>query len=149
MLSISTSTSPQTYNKMNYAASVLVKYFKIPPPKLCLCSNALILPNDCPVLKILDCQPSFQGQPVISPQLEVVSGRISPTKSWDGPPPRPPLTGPLARFRWQKQLLRTPRMLLSVLRTRGWVFKCVGFVWVNFKCPSFTCLAKDESVLCV
>jgi hypothetical protein len=105
-------------------------------------SQLLLLPNNCPVLKILGFypQPSFQGQPVTSPQLEVVREGIPPTESWDGPPPLPPKTGPLARFRWQKQLLKTPRMLLSVVRTSGWVFKVC---WVDFtllhivKIPTF------------
>jgi len=95
-----------------------------------VCLNSLILPNNCPVLKILGFypQPSFQGQPVTSPQLEVVREGIPPTESRDGPPPLPPKTGPLARFRWQKQLFKDSLMFLSIIRIRGWIVKLVGFV---------------------
>ena len=107
MLSNNVSTIPTTYTGVIYATSVLIKSFSSHPLTRFV-SELPLMPNNCPVLKILGFypQPSFQGQPVTSPQLEVVRGRISPTKSWDGPPPRPPKTGPLARFRWQKQLLR-------------------------------------------
>jgi hypothetical protein len=131
MLSINTSTSPK-HIQVIYATSVLIKCFIFPPPNYVCVSTSTILPNNCPVLKILGFypQPSFQGQPVTSPQLEVVREGISPTKSRDGPPPLPPKTGPLARFRWQKQLLKTPKMFLSVVRTLGWVFR---LCWVRFR----------------
>jgi len=29
-------------------------------------------------------------------------------------------------------LLKTPKMLLSVVRTLGWVFRCVGYVLDKF-----------------
>jgi hypothetical protein len=79
-----------------------------PNPLTRFVSQLLTLPNNCPVLKILGFypQPSFQGQPVTSPQLEVVRERIPPTESRDGPPPLPPKTGPLARFRWQNSCQR-------------------------------------------
>ena len=93
-------------------------------------SQLLLMPNNCPVLKILGFypQPSFQGQPITSPQLEVVREGIPPTESRDGPPPLPPKTGPLARFRWQKQLFKDSLMFLSIIRIRGWIVKLVGFV---------------------
>jgi hypothetical protein len=124
---------PQTYTSVIYATSVLIKVL-VSHPLTMFVSQLLLLPNNCPVLKILGFypQPSFQGQPVTSPQLEVVRGGISPTKSRDGPPPLPPKTGPLARFRWQNKLLKTPKMFLSVLGTLGWVFRCVGFVLDDF-----------------
>ena len=102
MLSNNTSTIPKTYTSVIYATSVLLKCFRFPNPLTMCVSQLLLLPNNCPVLKILGSypQPSFQGQPVTSPQLEVVREGISPTKSRDGPPPLPPKTGPLTRFRW-------------------------------------------------
>jgi hypothetical protein len=127
---INTSTSP-AYTDVIYATSVLFKDFRSHPLTMCV-SQLLVLPNNCPMLKILGFypQPSFQGQPVTSPQLEVVREGIPPTESRDGPPPLPPKTGPLARFRWQKQLSKTPKMFLSVVRTSGWVFKVC---WVDFR----------------
>ena len=116
-----------------YATNVLLKDFRSHPLTRCV-SQLLLLPNNCPVLKILGFypQPSFQGQPVTSPQLEVVREGISPTKSRDGPPPLPPKTVPLARFRWQKQLFKTPKMFLSIVRILGWIFRLVGFVLDRF-----------------
>ena len=102
MLSNNVSTIPKTYINVIYATSVLVKDFRSHPLTMCV-SQLPLLPNNCPVLKILGFypQPSFQGQLVTSPQLEVVREGIPPTESRDGPPPLPSKTGPLARFRWQ------------------------------------------------
>jgi hypothetical protein len=111
----------------------LLKVLGSHPLTMCV-SQHLLLPNNCPVLKILGfySQPSFQSQPVTSPQLEVVREGIPPTESRDGPPPLPPKTVLLARFRWQNKLLKTPKMFLSVLGTLGWVFRYVGFVLDDF-----------------
>ena len=130
MLSNNVFTIPTTYTSVIYATSVLIKSFSSHPLTRFV-SQLPLMPNNCPVLKILGFypQPSFQGQPITSPQLEVVREGIPPTESRDGPPPLPPKTGPLARFRWQKELLETPKMFLSVLGTSEWVFKVC---WVRF-----------------
>jgi hypothetical protein len=131
MLSNNVSTIPTTYTSVIYATSVLIKSFSSHPLTRFV-SQLPLMPNNCPVLKILGFypQPSFQGQPVTSPQLEVVREGIPPTESRDGPPPLPPKTVLLARFRWQNKLLKTPKMFLSVIRTSGWVFKVC---WVDFR----------------
>jgi hypothetical protein len=94
--------------------------------------------------------PSLASKVSPSPlQIRSSQRGISPTKSRDGPPPLPPKTGPLTRFRWQKKLLKTPKMLLSVLGTLGWVFRCVGFVLESFRQFYFTDLAYGREQKCL
>jgi hypothetical protein len=38
-------------------------------------------------------------------------------------------------------MIKTPKMLLSVIRTLGWVFRCVGCILTSFRPLNFMFLA--------
>ena len=130
-LPIDTSTFPQAFTMWSMQLVYFLKYF-IPTPYARCVSKLLIPPNNCPVLKILGLRvPSLASKVSPSPlQVRSSPDTGSPQQNHGTVPRHFRRTVLQTRFRWWKELLKTPKMLLSVVRTSGWVFKVC---WVYFK----------------
>jgi hypothetical protein len=133
-----TSNSPQTSHVI-YATRccTCLKILQILitlPPSLDVCLKLLIPPNNCPVLKILGLRvPSLASKVSPSPlQVRSSPDTGSPQRNHGTVPRHFRRTVLQTRFRWWKEMFRTPKMLLKVIRTRGWVFRCVGLLFNKF-----------------
>jgi hypothetical protein len=132
-LPMHTSNSPQTSQVIYATKCSFLNILSFPPPKLCVCLNFFIHQITARCSRYWATSPSLASKVSPSPlQIRGSQRGISPTKSRDGPPPLPPKTGPLTRFRWWNRMSKTPKMLLRVIRTRGWVFRCVGLLFNKF-----------------